>query len=81
MLYRFMGMSESSLNTLTNPLQSCVSEVLGSFDCTMRSKCCENYKCWNFYYHCRTTNVNDSLEGLDGNDMEIIVSEINNVGL
>ena len=45
-----MGMTESSLQTLTNPLQSCVSEVLGSFDCTMKSKCCENYKCLNFYY-------------------------------
>ena len=56
-----MGMSESSLKTLTNPLQSCVSEVLGSFDCTMKSKCCENYKCLNFYYHCRTTN-NDANE-------------------
>ena len=49
-----MGMSESSLKTLTNPIQSCVTEVLGSFDCTMKSKCCENYKCLNFYYHCRT---------------------------
>ena len=48
-------MTESSLKTLTNPLQSCVSEVLGSFDCTLKSKCCESYKCLNFYYHCRTT--------------------------
>ena len=50
-----MGMTESSLQTLTNPLQSCVSDVLGSFDCTVKSRCCENYKCLNFYYHCRTT--------------------------
>ena len=50
-----MGMTESSLQTLTNPLQSCVSDVLGSFDCTLKSRCCENYKCLNFYYHCRTT--------------------------
>ena len=48
-------MTESSLKTLTNPIQSCVSEVLGSFDCTLKSKCCENYKCLNVYYHCRTT--------------------------
>ena len=56
-------MTESSLKTLTNPLQSCVSEVLGSFDCTMKSKCCDNYKCLNFYYHCRTTQsdiINDT---------------------
>ena len=63
-----MGMTESSLQTLTNPLQSCVSEVLGSFDCTMKSKCCENYKCLNFYYHCRTTN--DKGENID-EDIEI----------
>ena len=49
-----MGITESSFKTLTNPLQSCVSEVLGSFDCTLKSKCCEQYKCLNFYYHCRT---------------------------
>ncbi len=56
-------MSESSLKTLTNPIQSCVTEVLGSFDCTMKSKCCENYKCLNFYYHCSKTNpdiINDT---------------------
>ena len=50
-----MGITESSLQTCVKPLQTCVSEVLGSFDCTMKSKCCENYKCLNFYYHCRTT--------------------------
>ena len=65
-----MGMTESSLQTLTNPLQSCVSEVLGSFDCTMKSKCCENYKCLNFYYHCRTTNGKS--ENIDS-DTEIII--------
>ena len=62
-----MGMSESSLKTLTNPIQSCVSEVLGSFDCTMKSKCCENYKCLNFYYHCRTTNP----DIIDNSDDEV----------
>ena len=50
-----MGITESSLKTCVKPLQTCVSEVLGSFDCTMKSKCCENYKCLNFYYPCRTT--------------------------
>ena len=73
-----MGMTESSLQTLTNPLQSCVSEVLGSFDCTMKSKCCENYKCLNFYYHCRTRHTG---EGLDSDDIEIIVSENNSLSL
>ena len=69
-----MGMSESSLKTLTNPLQSCVSEVLGSFDCTMKSKCCENYKCLNFYYHCRTVKSENS-DGLDSDELEIIIRE------
>ena len=58
-----MGITESSLQTCVKPLQTCVSEVLGSFDCTMKSKCCENYKCLNVYYHCRTTNpdiINDT---------------------
>ena len=60
-------MSESSLKTLTNPIQSCVTEVLGSFDCTMKSKCCENYKCLNFYYHCRTTQS----DIIDNSDDEV----------
>ena len=60
-------MSESSLKTLTNPIQSCVTEVLGSFDCTIKSKCCENYKCLNFYYHCRTTNP----DIIDNSDDEV----------
>ena len=54
-----MGMTESSLQTLTNPLQACVSDVLGSFDCTLKSRCCENYKCLNFYYHCRARHTGD----------------------
>ena len=62
-----MGVTESSLKTCVKPLQSCVSEVLGSFDCTLKSKCCENYKCLNFYYHCRTTNENE----IDNSDDEI----------
>ena len=58
-----MGLTESSLKAMTNPIQSCVSEVLGSFDCTLKSKCCEQYKCLNFYYHCRTNqdaNIDNS---------------------
>ena len=60
-------MTESSLKTLTNPIQSCVTEVLGSFDCTMKSKCCENYKCLNFYYHCRTVQS----DIIDNSDDEV----------
>jgi hypothetical protein len=63
-------MTESSLKTLTNPMQSCVSEVLGSFDCTMKSKCCESYKCLNFYYHCRTINESH----IDDTDDEITIN-------
>ena len=63
-------MTESILKTLTNPMQSCVSEVLGSFDCTMKSKCCENYKCLNFYYHCRTTSESH----IDDTDDEITIN-------
>jgi hypothetical protein len=44
-----MGISESVLS-------QCVGDVLGSFDCTIKSKCLENVKCMNLYYHCRTTN-------------------------
>ena len=62
-----MGLTESSLKTMTNPIQSCVSEVLGSFDCTLKSKCCENYKCLNFYYHCRTNQD----ANIDNSDDEI----------
>jgi hypothetical protein len=44
-----MGVSES--------VQSqCIESVLGSFDCTIKSKCLENVKCMNLYYHCRTIN-------------------------
>ena len=70
-----MGMTESSLKTITNPLQSFVSEVLGSIDCTLKSKCCENYKCLNFYYHCRTTTTSEKLEGLESDELEIMVRE------
>ena len=67
-----MGMSESSFKTLTNPLQSCISEVLGSVDCIMKSKCCENHKCFDFYYHCRTITTT---ENLDVDDLETITCE------
>jgi len=36
----------------------------------MKSKCCENYKCLNFYYHCRTTAVNEDIED---ENIEIII--------
>jgi hypothetical protein len=52
-----MGLSESVLN-------NCVSDVLGSFDCTLKSKCLENVKCLNLYYHCRTVE-GDILESDD----------------
>ena len=60
-----MGLTESSLKTMTNPIQSCVSEVLGSFDCTLKSKCCEQYKCLNFYYHCRTNQDSNVVDNSD----------------
>ena len=69
-----MGLTESSLKTMTNPIQSCVSEVLGSFDCTLKSKCCENYKCLNFYYHCRTTEGNV----IDNSDDEVTINNSEN---
>ena len=69
-----MGLSESGLKTMTTPIQSCVSEVLGSFDCTLKSKCCENYKCLNFYYHCRTTEGNL----IDNSDDEVTVNNSEN---
>ena len=53
-----MGQSETSLKTMMMPLNNFVVEVLGSFDCTCKSRCCENYKILNFYYHCRTTENN-----------------------
>ena len=43
-----MGLSESTL-------QNCVTNILGSFDCTCKSKCCEYCKFMKLYYHCRTT--------------------------
>ena len=57
----------------TNPIQSCVSEVLGSFDSTLKSKCCEQYKCLNFYYHCRTTDSNV----IDNSDDEVTINSEN----
>ena len=46
-------------------LQKLIEAVLGSFDCTFKSKCCDYFKCINLYYHCRTTNkdnINESEE-------------------
>ena len=61
LINNIMGVSESSQKTVMNHL----SDVLGSFDCTCKSKCCEYFKCINLYYHCRTTNkdnINESEE-------------------
>ena len=43
-----MGLSESTMS-------DCISNVLGSFNCTCKSKCCDYCKFLKFYYHCRTT--------------------------
>ena len=43
-----MGLSESTMS-------ECISNVLGSFDCTCKSKCMENCQCLKLYYDCRTT--------------------------
>lgn len=59
-----MGLTESGLKILTEPLSACISDVLGSFDCTCRSNCCENFT--NCYSHCRTIESNeaDTEEGI-----------------
>ncbi len=55
-----MGMSESGLRIFIEPVNNCVSNVLGSFDYTCRSKCLENYKCCSCYSHCRTNDKSDN---------------------
>ena len=54
-----MGLSESSLQSCNEILKTCITDVLGSFDCTCKSKCMEKCKCMNLYYHCRTTRGDD----------------------
>ena len=57
-----MGVSESSQKNCSESLNTFITDVLGSFDCTCKSKCCDHFKCINFYYHCRTTNRDDLSE-------------------
>lgn len=57
-----MGVSESAQKNCNESLKTFISDVLGSFDCTCKSKCCDNFKCINFYYHCRTINKDDMSE-------------------
>ena len=56
-----MGISESSQKNCNESLNTFITDVLGSFDCTCKSKCCDNYKCINMYYHCRTIQKKDDL--------------------
>ena len=64
-----MGLSESSL-------KSCISEVLGSFDCTCKSKCLESCRCMACYYHCRTTN-DAEIDSSSGDDVNTITTPSN----
>ena len=57
-----MGVSESAQKNCNESLNTFITDVLGSFDCTCKSKCCDYFKCINFYYHCRTTNKDDLSE-------------------
>ena len=66
-----MGISESSLQNCNDSLKNCITDVLGSFDCTCKSKFCENYKCLNWYYHCRTTQ-NDILTESECEENDVI---------
>ena len=52
-------------------LKNCITDVLGSFDCTCKSKCCENYKFLNLYYHCRTAQ-NDILTESEDEENDVI---------
>ena len=60
-----MGISESAQKNCNESLNTFITDVLGSFDCTCKSKCCENYKCLNLYYHCRTTKEDILTESED----------------
>jgi hypothetical protein len=63
-----MGMSESGMKICIGPVDSCVSNVLGSFDYTCKSKCFENYKCCSCYSHCRTNDKEEK------DDTEIVIN-------
>ncbi len=56
LINNIMGVSESSQKNCNESLQKFISDVLGSFDCTCKSRCCEYFKCINLYDHCRTNN-------------------------
>ena len=56
-----MGLSESTMS-------DCINGVLGSFDCTCKSKCMESCKCMICYYHCRTSGSDIISESEDEND-------------
>jgi hypothetical protein len=57
-----MGLSESGLKIMVEPAHSCISQVLGSFDCTLKSKCCDYQKICSCYYHCRTVDESTYIE-------------------
>jgi hypothetical protein len=63
----YMGMSESGFKIMVEPINNCVKDVLGSFDCTIKSKCCESYKMFDCYAHCRTNED----ERMDSQDEEL----------
>ena len=56
-----MGVSESSQKNCNESLNTFITDVLGSFDCTCKSKCCDPFKCINLYYHCQTIKKEDDL--------------------
>jgi hypothetical protein len=69
-----MGMSESGMRIFISPFNACVSDVLGSFDYTCKSKCCENYKFCSCYSHCRTNNMGEKEDDDDNKeDTEIVI--------
>ena len=63
-----MGISESSQKNCNESAQKFIESVLGSFDCTFKSKCCDYFKCINLYYHCRTNN-NTSTNESEGEEI------------
>ena len=56
-----MGLSESTMS-------ECINGVLGSFDCTCKSKCCDYCKFLKLYYHRRTTQGDIVTDSEDEND-------------
>ena len=56
-----MGLSESTMS-------HCINGVLGSFDCTCKSKCCDYCEFLKCYYHCHTTQGDSVTDSEDEND-------------